>query len=42
MFDFGMTELMVIGAVALVVLGPEKLPVVAGTAGEWRSASSLR
>ena len=25
MFDFGMTELMVIGAVALVVLGPEKL-----------------
>lgn len=35
MFDFGMTELMVIGAVALVVLGPEKLPVVARTAGEW-------
>lgn len=35
MFDFGFSELMVIGAVALVVLGPEKLPVVARTAGEW-------
>ena len=35
MFDFGFSELVVIGAVALVVLGPEKLPVVARTAGEW-------
>ena len=35
MFDFGFSELMVVGAVALVVLGPEKLPVVARTAGEW-------
>jgi sec-independent protein translocase protein TatB len=35
MFDFGFSELMLIGAVALVVLGPEKLPVVAKTAGEW-------
>ncbi len=35
MFDFGFSELCMIGAVALVVLGPEKLPVVARTAGEW-------
>lgn len=35
MFDFGFSELMVIGAVALVVLGPERLPTVARTAGEW-------
>lgn len=35
MFDFGLSEMMVIGAVALVVLGPERLPTVARTAGEW-------
>lgn len=35
MFDFGFSELVVIGVVALVVLGPERLPVVARTAGEW-------
>ena len=35
MFDFGFSEMLVIGAVALVVLGPEKLPTVAKTAGEW-------
>lgn len=35
MFDFGFSELCMIGAVALVVLGPEKLPVVARTAGQW-------
>ena len=35
MFDFGFSEMMVIGVVALVVLGPERLPVVARTAGEW-------
>lgn len=35
MFDFGFSELMLIGAVALVVLGPEKLPIVARTAGQW-------
>lgn len=35
MFDFGFSELIVIGAVALVVLGPERLPTVARTAGEW-------
>ena len=33
MFDIGFTELVVIGVVALVVLGPERLPRVARTAG---------
>ncbi|MCM5571823.1 Sec-independent protein translocase protein TatB [Burkholderiaceae bacterium FT117] len=35
MFDFGFTELFVIGLVALVVLGPERLPRVARQAGQW-------
>jgi sec-independent protein translocase protein TatB len=33
MFDIGLSELMVIGIVALVVIGPERLPKVARTAG---------
>ena len=33
MFDIGFSELMVIGVVALVVIGPERLPKVARTAG---------
>jgi sec-independent protein translocase protein TatB len=33
MFDVGFSELVVIGVVALVVLGPERLPKVARTAG---------
>lgn len=33
MFDIGFSELMVIGLVALVVLGPERLPRVARTLG---------
>lgn len=33
MFDVSFTELMVIGVVALVVIGPERLPKVARTAG---------
>lgn len=37
MFDFGFTELLVIGVVALVVLGPERLPEVARTAGRLLS-----
>jgi len=32
-FDFGISQLGVIGAVALVVIGPEKLPRVARTVG---------
>lgn len=33
MFDFGFLELITIGVVALVVIGPERLPKVARTAG---------
>ena len=33
MFDIGFSELFVIGVVALVVIGPERLPKVARTAG---------
>ncbi|MBF0804127.1 MULTISPECIES: Sec-independent protein translocase protein TatB [unclassified Neisseria] len=33
MFDFGFSELLLIGAVALVVLGPERLPKAARMAG---------
>lgn len=35
MFDFGFSEMLVVGVIALVVLGPERLPSVARTAGEW-------
>ena len=35
MFDFSLTEMMLAGVVALVVLGPERLPVVARKAGQW-------
>jgi sec-independent protein translocase protein TatB len=35
MFDIGIWEMAVIGVVALVVLGPERLPKVARTAGHW-------
>jgi sec-independent protein translocase protein TatB len=35
MFDMGFTELMLIGIVALVVIGPERLPGVARTAGKY-------
>ena len=33
MFDIGFTELLVIGLVALIVIGPERLPRVARTIG---------
>ena len=33
MFDIGFTEIFVIGVVALVVIGPERLPRVAKTVG---------
>jgi sec-independent protein translocase protein TatB len=35
MFDIGFWELVVIGVVALLVIGPERLPAVARTAGVW-------
>ena len=35
MFDVGFTEIVLIGIVALVVIGPERLPAVAKTAGQW-------
>lgn len=35
MFDIGFWELAVIGVVALLVIGPEKLPAVARTVGFW-------
>ena len=35
MFDFGFSEMMIVGVVALVVLGPERLPLVARKTGEW-------
>lgn len=35
MFDFSFGEIFIAGAVALVVLGPERLPKAARTLGEW-------
>lgn len=35
MFDIAFSELLLIGVVALVVIGPERLPKVARTAGTW-------
>lgn len=47
MFDLGFTEIMLLGAIALIVLGPEKLPHAARMAGAWygrirRSISSIQ
>ncbi|MGK9066186.1 Sec-independent protein translocase protein TatB [Stutzerimonas chloritidismutans] len=35
MFDIGFTELLLVGLIALFVLGPERLPGAARTAGLW-------
>jgi sec-independent protein translocase protein TatB len=35
MFDIGFWELTIIGVVALLVIGPERLPRVARTTGLW-------
>ena len=35
MFDIGFWELVVLGLVALLVVGPERLPKLAYTAGKW-------
>jgi len=47
MFDIGFAELLIVAVVALVVLGPEKLPVAARTLGLWlgrirRTVSSIQ
>ena len=47
MFDIGFSELLVIAVVALLVLGPERLPGAARTAGLWigrlkRSFNSIK
>ncbi|MGE3771466.1 MAG: Sec-independent protein translocase protein TatB [Gammaproteobacteria bacterium] len=35
MFDVGFTELVMIGLVALLVVGPERLPELVRTVGRW-------
>lgn len=35
MFDIAFTELLVIGIIALIVIGPERLPKVARSVGQW-------
>ena len=47
MFDIGFTELLIVAVVALVVLGPEKLPTAIRTVGLWvgkikRAVSSVQ
>ncbi len=47
MFDIGFFELLVVGVVALLVLGPERLPTAARTCGLWlgrvrRSLTSIQ
>ncbi len=37
LFDFAFSELFVVALVALVVIGPERLPGVAKKAGQWLS-----
>jgi sec-independent protein translocase protein TatB len=35
MFDIGWSELLVIGVVALIAIGPKELPTVLRTVGQW-------
>ncbi|WP_100638101.1 Sec-independent protein translocase protein TatB [Marinobacter salexigens] len=35
MFDIGFIELLICGVIALLVLGPERLPTAARAAGRW-------
>jgi len=35
MFDVGFLELVIVGIISLLVLGPERLPVAARTVGKW-------
>jgi sec-independent protein translocase protein TatB len=47
MFDIGFSELVVIAVVALIVVGPERMPQLVRTSGQWmgrlqRMARELR
>lgn len=47
MFDIGFAEILIVAVVALVVLGPDKLPVAVKTVGLWvgrirRTVSSIQ
>lgn len=39
MFDIGFLELLICGVIALLVLGPERLPTAARAAGRWMGAA---
>ncbi len=39
MFDIGFLELLICGVIALLVLGPERLPTAARAAGRWVGAA---
>ncbi len=39
MFDIGFVELLICGVIALIVLGPERLPTAARAAGRWIGAA---
>jgi len=41
MLDFGFSEILLTSAIALVVLGPEKLPKVARQVGNWMGRARL-
>jgi sec-independent protein translocase protein TatB len=35
MFDIGFLELLLVGIIGLIILGPERLPIAARTLGKW-------
>lgn len=39
MFNIGFSEMLVIGIIALIVVGPDKLPELARTVGKWVGAA---